>query len=193
MILKKIENFIYVKHIKKVFQLKHKTIVNTERKHSDNEIKVLALELKDIYKVYSKNKKALKNINLKVEEGKVLCLLGNNGTGKSTMFKVITKLEPLTKGTIFLDGVNTESKIALTKKSIGYGPQHSVLIDQMTIKETISLHASLKGLRKDKRKDLIDNMLKMCNLYTSRNHRVHMLRFSYEIIFTNIKFFMLHY
>lgn len=61
------------------------------------------LELQGVHKSYG-NIHALRDINLKVNEGEVLCLLGDNGAGKSTLIKILAGVHTPTKGQIFLDG-----------------------------------------------------------------------------------------
>lgn len=77
------------------------------------------------YKEYRKpNKVVLDNVSLNVERGEVLCILGANGVGKTTLFKSILGAIPLLEGRILLDGKDRSS---LTKREvarkIGYVPQ----------------------------------------------------------------------
>ncbi|MDD4571202.1 MAG: ABC transporter ATP-binding protein [Clostridia bacterium] len=71
-----------------------------------------------------RNSAVIKDISLTVEEGDVLCLLGPNGSGKTTFFKTILGLLKCQKGGIYIDGHNiknwSHAKIA---RSIGYIPQ----------------------------------------------------------------------
>lgn len=83
----------------------------------------LNLELRDLTCGY-RNHAVIRNISITIEEGDVLCLLGPNGSGKTTFFKTILGLLKCQKGEIYLDGHNiknwSHSKIA---RSIGYIPQ----------------------------------------------------------------------
>ena len=91
------------------------------------------LECKKIYKSYGE-KQVLKNINLKIPRGKIIGLLGKNGTGKSTLIKLINNLLTPTSGEILVNGeiVGIESK-----KIISYLPERTYLDKGMTVLEVI--------------------------------------------------------
>lgn len=91
------------------------------------------LEIKNLYKSYG-NKEVLKNINLEIPNGKIIGLLGKNGTGKTTLIKLITGLLTIDKGEILINGkeIGPESKLAIT-----YLPERTYLDKSMTIKETL--------------------------------------------------------
>jgi iron complex transport system ATP-binding protein len=73
---------------------------------------------------YSGKRKIFEDINFSLEEGDILCVLGPNGTGKSTLIKCINGLLKLSRGNIFLRNkdINTMGKDDLAK-SMGYIPQ----------------------------------------------------------------------
>lgn len=91
------------------------------------------LEINNISKDYGK-KKVLKDINLKIENKKIIGLLGKNGTGKTTLIKLINDLLTPTKGKILLNGkeIGVESK-----KEISYLPERTYLNRQMKVSEVI--------------------------------------------------------
>lgn len=77
------------------------------------------------YKEHNRpDKVVLQDVSLQVERGKILCILGANGVGKTTLFKSILGAIPLLGGEILLDGVNRDSfsKREIAQK-IGYVPQ----------------------------------------------------------------------
>ena len=80
------------------------------------------------------NKKVLKNINLTIPKGKIIGLLGKNGTGKSTLIKMFNDLLTIDEGEILVKGkpIGVESK-----KIISYLPERTYLDKTMTVKETI--------------------------------------------------------
>ena len=92
------------------------------------------LECKNLYKSYG-NKEILKDINLKIPKGKIIGLLGKNGTGKSTLIKLVNDLLTPTKGEILINGkeVGVESK-----KIISYLPERTYLGKLMTVSEVIT-------------------------------------------------------
>lgn len=91
------------------------------------------LECKNVNKSYGK-KKILKDINLVIPRGKIIGLLGKNGTGKSTLIKLINDLLTPDSGDILVNGkkVGVESK-----KIIAYLPERTYLDKTMTVDEVI--------------------------------------------------------
>lgn len=91
------------------------------------------LEIKNLYKCYDR-KTVLDGINLKISKGKVIGLLGKNGTGKSTLIKLINDLLVPDKGKIKVMGkdIGLESK-----KLISYLPERTYLNKKMTVLETL--------------------------------------------------------
>lgn len=80
------------------------------------------------------DKKILKNINLTINEGKIIGLLGKNGTGKSTLIKLINDLLTPTSGNILIDG----KQIGIDSKNIiSYLPERTYLDKSMTVEETL--------------------------------------------------------
>ena len=91
------------------------------------------VECKNVNKYFG-DKHILKDVNLKIEKGKIIGLLGKNGTGKSTLIKLINDLLTPTSGCILVNGnsVGIESK-----KIISYLPERTYLDKSMTVKEVI--------------------------------------------------------
>lgn len=61
------------------------------------------LEIKDAHVKYG-NIEALKGVNVSIDYGEIVCLIGANGAGKSTLLKTITGLEPLAAGIVNFEG-----------------------------------------------------------------------------------------
>ncbi len=95
------------------------------------------LECKNLSKSYG-NKKALKNVNLTVENGKIIGLLGKNGTGKTTLIKLINDLLTPTEGEVLILGEKVGVK---TKRVISYLPERTYLDKKMTVDKTVKYFA----------------------------------------------------
>ena len=91
------------------------------------------LECKHLYKEFD-NKQILKDINLKIPRGKIIGLLGKNGTGKTTLIKLINDLLTPTSGEILINGKKPGVK---SKEVISYLPERTYLDKEMTIKQVI--------------------------------------------------------
>ena len=92
------------------------------------------LEIKDLCKSFEE-KEVLKDINLTIESGKIIGLLGKNGVGKTTLIKLINDLLTPSSGEILIKG----KKIGVeSKKIISYLPERTYLNKQMKVSEVIS-------------------------------------------------------
>lgn len=91
------------------------------------------LECKHLYKEFD-NKQILKDISLKIPRGRIIGLLGKNGTGKSTLIKLINDLLTPTSGEILINGEKPGVK---SKEIISYLPERTYLDKEMTIKQVI--------------------------------------------------------
>ena len=91
------------------------------------------LECKNLYKEFDGNM-ILKNINISIPKGKIIGLLGKNGTGKSTLIKLINDLLTPTKGEILING---EKPGVNSKKIISYLPERTYLDKDMTVRQVI--------------------------------------------------------
>ena len=94
------------------------------------------LECKDLTKYYG-NKLALKNVNLQLQPGRIVGLLGPNGSGKTTMIKLAEGLLQPTTGEILIDG---EKPGASTKAKIAYLPDQEYLPDYMTVEQLLKFY-----------------------------------------------------
>ncbi len=91
------------------------------------------LECRNLCKNYG-DKQVLKNVNLLVERGKIIGLLGKNGTGKTTLIKLINDLLTPTDGEVLVCG----EKVGVnTKKKISYLPERTYLDKTMTVEKVV--------------------------------------------------------
>lgn len=98
------------------------------------------LEVRDIHVAYGQVK-VLYGISLTATAGEILCLLGRNGAGKTTILKSIMGLLPLSSGTVSLDGtaINTLPAHEIPRLRIGYVPQGRRLFPELTVSENIEI------------------------------------------------------
>ena len=95
------------------------------------------VEIKDLSKSYF-NKRALDNLSLNIEEGRVVGILGPNGSGKTTMIKILTGLLRQSKGEVHIDG----HKVGVeTKAIVSYLPDRSFLYKWMTIEDALNFYS----------------------------------------------------
>ena len=102
------------------------------------------------------NKKILKDINLTIPKGKIIGLLGKNGTGKSTLIKLINDLLTPTSGEVLVNGkpVGVESK-----KIISFLPERTYLDKSMTVEQVITYFEDFyKDFSSKKAKELLKDL-----------------------------------
>lgn len=125
------------------------------------------LEIKHLYKSF--DKLILKDINLDVNEGDVVVIIGPSGSGKSTLLRCINKLETLTKGNILLDGKNIDDSLEFHKK-IGMVFQSFNLFENLTVLDNITLAPiKTKTLSEIDAVKRAKELLKMINLESKIN------------------------
>ena len=84
----------------------------------------MSLEVRNLNFSYDAKRTVLTDVNFSIDDGKMVCLLGPNGVGKSTLFKTILRLLPHYRGEILIDGVSTSGlSVAEMAKLIAYIPQ----------------------------------------------------------------------
>ena len=88
----------------------------------------MKLEIKNLSKKFEK-KEVLNNINLEVKSGEVVSLVGRNGSGETTLLKLITGIYQLDTGEITIDGVNIEQNNL--KSNISYFTNNKLKVSRM--------------------------------------------------------------
>nr|XP_040133807.1 ATP-binding cassette sub-family A member 3-like [Ictidomys tridecemlineatus] len=104
--------------------------------------------LNKVTKIYYKCPvvRAIRNISLVVKKSECFGLLGLNGAGKTTIFKMITGEETITSGVVLIDGNSVTENIRKIRSRIGYGPQSDSVLNHMTGRELLIMYARLWGV-----------------------------------------------
>ena len=109
----------------------------------------LSTKIESLNKTYTsccccKKVKAINNLYLILEPNEKFGILGHNGSGKTTIFKAITKEISYDSGIIYLFGDETKNNFYKIRTKIGYCPQTLPLFDEMMVKEIIQFYLNLK-------------------------------------------------
>ena len=134
-----------------------------------------ALEIEDLKKVYSTGVKALRGIDLKVEEGDFYALLGPNGAGKSTTIGIITSLVNKTAGKVKVFGYDLDTDLDKAKQQIGLVPQEFNFNPFETVQQIVVNQAGYYGVSRKEALKRSEKYLKQSNLWEKRNERARML------------------
>lgn len=136
------------------------------------------IELEGVAKYYEMGEavvKALDCIDVEIEKGDFVSIMGPSGSGKSTAMNLIGSLDLATKGTIHLEGENieemSESDLAqLRGKKIGFIFQQFNLIPNLTAKENVMLPMVFQGINKEQREGKAEELLNLVDLGDRMDH-----------------------
>ena len=130
------------------------------------------VDFKHVNKYYGKFH-ALKDINLSIEEGQVVSIIGPSGSGKSTLIRTMNGLERINSGTLMVTGYDLADKhtdLNKIRKNVGMVFQHFNLYDNHTVLENITLAPKIVLHRPDKENnDIAMDLLKKVGLEEKAN------------------------
>jgi putative ABC transport system ATP-binding protein len=136
------------------------------------------VETADLKKTYILGKvpvNALRGVNLKVEKGDFVAILGPSGSGKSTLLNMIGALDKPTEGKVFIEGVDVstlnDNQLADLRRSIGFVFQFFNLIPRFDAKGNVELTLSIAGLDKNERRKRAEELLETVGLKERMNHK----------------------
>ena len=114
---------------------------------------------------------AVKNLNLKVEDGEIYGLLGPNGAGKTTLISMLTSLLKPTSGSFTINGLNFKDNRNQLKQLIGIVPQEYALYPSLTAYENLQYFGSMYGIKGETLKKSIDEHLEIMGLTKFANKK----------------------
>ena len=132
------------------------------------------IQIKNLVKIYTKGKTnefcALKGIDLSIEEGEMVAIIGKSGAGKSTLLHILAAIDSYDKGSYLVDGVSVgdlkeKDRARFRNQKIGIVMQDYALIDEYTIEENVQIpliFGKVKG--NDVRREKIMTALKNVGL-----------------------------
>lgn len=130
-------------------------------------------KIEGVSKVYGETKEtlvhALNAVDFKIEEGEFTAIVGPSGSGKSTLLNILSGLDTVSSGRVFLKGqlisqMNDTQLSEFRRDHIGFIFQSYNLIPVLTVKENIEYVMLLQGVDQDTRRKRVDEILKEVNL-----------------------------
>ena len=113
------------------------------------------LEIKNLTKIYSGNKRAVDNLSLKVEAGDLFAFIGHNGAGKSTTIKACVGIIDFDGGEIFIDGHSIKDDPMYCKSQIAYIPDNPDVYEFLTGIEYLNFIGDIFKINAEERHNLI--------------------------------------
>jgi len=131
------------------------------------------LHFRNITKIYQGQQTALKDINLDIEPGEFVSIVGQSGTGKTTLVKLILAEERPTKGQIVIGGWDItdikQREIPTLRRQIGVVFQDFKLLPRKTLFENVAFALEVAGEGQDKITEIVPQVLKIVGLEKKMN------------------------
>ena len=137
------------------------------------------IEFKNVsFKYPDENAEALKNLNLDFHKGQFTCVLGHNGSGKSTMAKLINALYIPTEGTVTSYGYDTsvEENEMNIRRNVGMvfqNPDNQIVAT--IVEDDVAFGPENLGVKREEIRRRVDEALKLVDMYDYRRHEPHRL------------------
>ena len=121
------------------------------------------IQLENVSKLYH-NTIAVENLNLQVDAGEIVGIIGHNGAGKSTILKIVAGLVEPTSGSVHVLGRDIQKEGTRIKQQIGYLPEESPLYETMTARQYLLFFSDLYRLPRMQAQKRIDYLLDSLDL-----------------------------
>jgi len=136
---------------------------------------VEAFNLKKTYMLGKVPVEALRGVDLKVEKGDFLAILGPSGSGKSTLLNLIGALDKPTSGTLLIDGVDVsklnDNQLSDLRRKVGFVFQFFNLIPRFTAIDNVGLSMSISNMKRSERKKRAEDLLATVGLKDRMDHK----------------------
>ena len=129
----------------------------------------MKIRLENISKQYN-DVKAVKNLNIEIEDGSLVCLLGPSGCGKSTTLSMIAGLESISEGNIYFNEEKV-NHIEAEQRDIGMVFQNYALYPHMTVKENIEFPLKMRKYKKHIRNEKVEEIAKILQIKDLLNRK----------------------
>ena len=132
------------------------------------------IHFKNVSKTYPNGYCALNNINLNLERGEMAFLTGHSGAGKTSLLKLIPRIETPTKGDIFLNSHKitnlNQAKTSYIRRAIGIIFQDNLLLNDKTAFENVALPLLIAKTNKKQITSLVSGALEKVGLLRAKNY-----------------------
>ena len=123
------------------------------------------LSFKDVKKVYRGGSVGVENVNLTIDKGEFVCMIGTSGSGKTTLMRMINRMHDATSGEILFNGQDIKKIDPVTlRRQIGYVIQNIGLMPHMSIYDNITLVPRLLKWPEEKKRKQAERLCKEVEL-----------------------------
>ncbi len=126
-----------------------------------------AIEIKDVSKSY-KSVKALRDISFNIRKGELFGLIGPDGAGKTTLFRILTTLTLPDSGSATVIGLDVVRDYREIRGRIGYMPGHFALYQDLTVEENLKFHATMFGTTIEENYETIKGIYSQIEMFKDR-------------------------
>ena len=107
---------------------------------------------------------AVNDVSFQVQKGEIFGFLGPNGSGKTTVIKMLTGLLPLTSGSARVEGLDVRTDAEAVRQNIGYMSQRFSLYDDLTVTENLQFYGRIYSLPPDRLKQRMKEIIELNSL-----------------------------
>jgi ABC-type multidrug transport system ATPase subunit len=107
---------------------------------------------------------AVNDVSFKVAKGEIFGFLGPNGSGKTTVIKMLTGLLPLSSGDATVQGIDVSADPESVREHIGYMSQNFSLYSDLTVSENLTFYGRIYGLPQDRLRQRMDEVIQLNGL-----------------------------
>ncbi|CAG4988175.1 putative ABC transporter ATP-binding protein YxlF [Dyadobacter sp. CECT 9275] len=139
----------------------------------------MSIKVDNLTKAYG-SQLAVDGISFSLLPGEIVGFLGPNGAGKSTTMKILTGYLTPTSGSARVADFDVMSQSLSARRAIGYLPEHNPLYLDMYVKEFLLFSGKLYGIKGDKLKARVDEMVSLCGLEVEKKKKIGQLSKGYR-------------
>ena len=135
--------------------------------------------IEKVNKIYSNGFHAVKNVDLEIKKGDIFGIIGLSGAGKSSLIRLINRLEEPTSGKVIIDGVDitslSKTELLEKRKKIGMIFQHFNLLSSRTVGENVAFALEIAKWDKNKIQERVKDLLELVELSDKINYYTNQL------------------
>jgi len=134
------------------------------------------LSIKNLNLKFTKEFHALENITMEIEDGESVAFVGEQNSGKTTMLRVIAKLENFDSGEIYLNNTSLKKVDFKTDINVGYVPYCPVFLENKTVYENFKYILNKKGVKPAEAEKIINNAIIDFSIEKIRDEKIKNIR-----------------